>query len=123
MPRRLLAVAAVAAPGGAEIGLLRLTRALAERGWEVTVTAPAEGSVLEAARAAAPRTAILPVGGLAAGAGARALLAWPRARRLAAGADVVYLNGTVCGRLLPTLPRGPLRVLHVHDVVERVPRH
>ena len=48
---------------------------------------------------------------------------WPRARRLAYRADVVYLNGTVCGRLLPALPaRGARRVLHVHDMVRRVPR-
>jgi glycosyltransferase involved in cell wall biosynthesis len=123
MPRRLLAVAAVPEPGGAEVGLLRLTGALAERGWEVTLTAPAAGPVLEAAGAAGHATAVLPVGGLARGAGGRAVLAWPRARRLAAAADVAYLNGTVTGRLLPALPHGPLRVLHVHDVVDRVPRH
>jgi glycosyltransferase involved in cell wall biosynthesis len=123
MSRRLLAVAAVPEPGGAEIGLLRLTRALAERGWDVTVTAPAEGAVLEAARDAGHRAAVLPVGGLRRGAGARAILAWPRVRRMAADVDVVYLNGTVSGRLLPALPRGPVSVLHVHDVVDRVPRH
>jgi glycosyltransferase involved in cell wall biosynthesis len=36
--------------------------------------------------------------------------------------DVTYLNGTVCGRLLPALPRSTRRVLHVHDMVARVPR-
>jgi glycosyltransferase involved in cell wall biosynthesis len=123
MSRRLLAVAAVPEPGGAEMALLRLARALAARDWELTVTAPAEGPVLEAAAGDGHATAVLPVGGLARGTGARAALAWPRARRLAGAADVVYLNGTVCGRLLPALPREPLRVLHVHDVVERVPRH
>src|SRR5207244_11501047 len=34
--------------------------------------------------------------------------------------DVVYLNGGVCGRLLPMLS-GARTVLHLHDVVERVP--
>ncbi len=36
--------------------------------------------------------------------------------------DVLYLNSTVCGRLLPAL-RGAKTVLHVHDMVTRVPRH
>jgi glycosyltransferase involved in cell wall biosynthesis len=36
--------------------------------------------------------------------------------------DVTYLNGTVCGRVLPALPRCTRRVLHVHDMVTRVPR-
>jgi glycosyltransferase involved in cell wall biosynthesis len=46
---------------------------------------------------------------------------WRHARTLARTADVVYLNGGVCGRLLPALPRGPKIVLHVHDMVDRVP--
>ena len=51
------------------------------------------------------------------------MASWPRARRLAGSADVVYLNGTVCGRLLPALVGvGARRVLHVHDLVTRVPR-
>src|SRR5687768_12270671 len=40
MPR-LLAVAAVASPGGAEVVLGRLVRRLEERGWHVTVARPA----------------------------------------------------------------------------------
>ncbi len=48
---------------------------------------------------------------------AAACAAWPR------DVDVVYLNGAVCGRLLPALPAGGARrVLHVHDIVPRVPR-
>ena len=35
---------------------------------------------------------------------------------------MTYLNGTVAGRLLPAL-RGHATVLHVHDIVDRVPRH
>ena len=64
----------------------------------------------------------LPLGGLARAAGARAVLSFPAARRLARANDVVYLNGTVSGRLLPALPAAPVRVLHVHDMVRRVPR-
>ena len=62
------------------------------------------------------------VGGLGAGEGARAVASWPRALRLAQRFDVVYLNSTVCGRLLPAL-RGTRSVLHVHVLVDRVPRH
>jgi glycosyltransferase involved in cell wall biosynthesis len=40
---------------------------------------------------------------------------------LASQHDVIYLNGAVCGRLLPALPAASLRVLHVHDMVRRVP--
>jgi glycosyltransferase involved in cell wall biosynthesis len=50
----------------------------------------------------------------------RALASWPRARALSRQADVVYLNGTVCGRLLPAV-RSARTVLHVHDMVRRVP--
>src|SRR5262249_60597738 len=57
-------------------------------------------------------------GGEAAGAGG----SWPRALRRAQRYDVVYLNSTVCGRLLPAL-RGTRSVMHVHDIVDRVRRH
>lgn len=65
----------------------------------------------------------LALGGLDRGAVARsrAAASFPRARRLAAQHDLVYLNGTVAGRLLPALA-GRRSVLHVHDIVERVPR-
>src|SRR3954447_6886697 len=109
---RLLAVCAVANPGGAEIGLQRLLARLGA--WEVTLTTPGPGPL--------PADEHLPLGGLARGAGARAVASWPKAARLARRADVVYLNGTVCGRLLPAL-RGVRTVLHVHDLVDRVPRH
>lgn len=119
MPRpRLLAVAQAAHPGGAEFVLLRLLARLHER-WEVTLAAPAPGPLLDAADGCARE--VLPVGALRRGGGARALATWPRARRLARGADVVYLNGGVAGRLLPAV--GSARtVLHIHDMVERVPR-
>jgi glycosyltransferase involved in cell wall biosynthesis len=100
----MLAVNAVARPGGAEIGLARLVERLA--GWDVRVVGPAE----------------LPAGGLAAGAGLRALGSFAKARRAAARRDVVYLNGTVAGRLLPAAAGVARTVLHVHDLVERVPR-
>ncbi len=114
---RILAVCAVAHPGGAEIGLLRLAKRLLARGHELTLATPAPGP-LDDAGLPVQRIAL---GGLARGAGARAALSFPRARRLAAGHDLVYLNGTVSARLLPALA-GRRSVLHVHDIVDRVPR-
>jgi glycosyltransferase involved in cell wall biosynthesis len=107
-------------PGGAEIGLLRLLARL--EGWEIVVTTPGPGPLADAARALGARVEHLGVGGLQAGSGARALASWPRAARLARRADVVYFNGTVAARLLPAV-RGVRTVLHVHDLVDRVPRH
>jgi glycosyltransferase involved in cell wall biosynthesis len=120
--RRLLAVSAVDAPGGAETTLLRLLGRLRDRGWEVTLTTPGDGPIRAAAMAAGHRWLALPVGGLAAGSGARAVASWPSARRLARAGGVIYLNGAVCGRLLPALAGSPARrVLHIHDLVRRVP--
>jgi glycosyltransferase involved in cell wall biosynthesis len=116
---RVLAVCAVNRPGGAEIVLLRLLRRRPD--WEVTLATPGDGPLREAARAEGWAVASLPLGGLARRAGARALASWPRARRLAAAHDVVYVNGTVAARVLPALGER-CAVLHVHDIVERVPR-
>ena len=119
----MLAVAAVDEPGGAETTLLRLLGRLQARGWEVTLSTPGDGTLREAALRAGHGWLPLPVGGLGAGTGARAVRSWPRVRQLARSAGVVYLNGSVCGRLLPVLPSGAARrVLHIHDIVERVPR-
>ncbi|MCW3000981.1 MAG: glycosyltransferase family 4 protein [Conexibacter sp.] len=117
---RLLAVCQVDRPGGPEIGLLRLLGRLETRGWAITITSPGEEHS-PLSEAGFPWEA-LEVGGLAHGAGARAVASWPRARRLSRDHDVTYLNGTVAGRLLPAL-RGHATVLHVHDIVDRVPRH
>jgi len=117
----LVAVAAVDHPGGAEIGLLRLLPRLRDLGWEVTLTTPGEGSLATRARAAGLRVEHLAVGGLDRGAGLRATASYPRAWRLAGRRDVVYLNGTVAARLLPAVARRARTVLHVHDMVERVP--
>jgi glycosyltransferase involved in cell wall biosynthesis len=97
---------------------------LRDRGWQVTLTTPGPGPLRELARDSALAWEPLPLGGLqrGAGAGARAIRSWPRARALARGFDVVYLNGAVSGRLLPALSPGPRRVLHIHDMVRRVPR-
>jgi hypothetical protein len=123
MSHRLLAVAPVDVPGGAEVHLLRLLAGLAPRGWDVALTTPGDGPLRAEAARAGYSWHRLPVGGLERGAGARALASWPRARKLAAEHDVVYLNGAVCGRLLPALPpRSARRVLHIHDIVSRVPR-
>ena len=117
----LLAVSPVDHPGGAEIALLRLLPRLRHAGWDVTVTTPGDGPVRRAAESRGLRGAALPVGGLGRGEGARAAASWPAARRLARRHDVTYLNGTVCGRLLPAVPRDRRAVLHVHDMVDRVP--
>ena len=122
MNRRLLAVCAVDHPGGAERGLLRLLARLDPRGWTITLTTPGPGPLRDAAREAGWRWSALAVGGLGRRAGARAVTGWPRARRLARSSDLVYLNGTVCGRLLPALG-GARTVLHVHDLVDRVAPH
>ena len=118
--RRLLAVCAVPFPGGAEIGLLRLLRRL--EGWAPRVTTPAAGPLSHTVLGEGWDWAALPVGGLGRGAGLRAALSLPRARRLARDADVVYLNGGVAARVLPAV-RGTRTVLHVHDLVDRVPPH
>ena len=132
MPR-LLAVCAVADPGGAELAVVRLLRELAPRGWEPALASPA-GALHELAAAEGWPVEALDPGGLARGAGARAVASWPKARRLARGADAVLVNGTVAARLLPALAGGPLAgpgrrsgrartALYVHDVVDRVPPH
>jgi glycosyltransferase involved in cell wall biosynthesis len=122
MTRRLLAVAAVDHPGGAEIHLLRLLAGLRPRGWDVALTTPGRGPLRDAAIDAGYEWHELPLGGLPRGAGGRAVRSWPKARALAHNATVAYLNGTVCGRLLPALPAtGARRVLHVHDIVSRMP--
>jgi glycosyltransferase involved in cell wall biosynthesis len=114
---RILAVCAVAHPGGAEIGLLRLAPRLTARGHALTLATPGPGPLDESGL---PLVRI-DVGGMRRGAGARAVRSWPRVRRLARDFDLVYLNGTVSGRLLPALA-GRRTVLHVHDIVDRVPR-
>jgi len=115
---RILAVCAVTHPGGAEIGLLRLAPRLIARGHEVTLATPAPGPL---DHAGLPVVRI-DVGGMQSGAGAAAVRSFPRVRRLARDFDLVYLNGTVSGRLLPALA-SRRTVLHVHDIVDRVPRH
>jgi glycosyltransferase involved in cell wall biosynthesis len=126
MSGRLLAINPVDHPGGAEVTLIRLLDGLRDRGWTVTLTTPNAGPLSNWASRAGARHVALPVGGLGRGQGARALASYPAARRLAAASDVVYLNGTVTGRLLPavcarTAGTGARTVLHVHDMVQRVP--
>jgi glycosyltransferase involved in cell wall biosynthesis len=118
---RLLAVNAVNHPGGAEIGLLRLLARLP--GWDVTFTTPGAGPLARQAAALGAALDTLPLGGLESGAGLRAVASWGKAARLARRHDVVYLNGTVAGRVLPAVRRRARTALHVHDLVDRVPRH
>jgi len=115
---RLLGVQTVGPPGGAEITFLRLARRLVDRGWAVELATPEPGPLDDADL----RVHRLAVGGLDRRAGAAAVAAWPRTRALARRFDVVYLNGTVAGRLLPALA-GRRTVLHAHDMVDRVPPH
>lgn len=124
MTRQLLAITPVDHPGGAETTLLRLLAALHARGWKIVLTTPGHGPLRDASLEAGYGWQALPVGGLEPGSGRGAVRSWPAARKLAGAADVVYLNGTVCGRLLPALVGGRSRarsVLHVHDIVTRVP--
>lgn len=122
-PGRLLAVVAVDRPGAPETSLLLLLGALRRRGWRTGVTTPAPGPLRDAALDAGHTWQPLVLGGLAPFTGARAALSWPRARRLARDADVMYLGGTVAGRLLPGLRGARTRtVLHVHDMLDTVPR-
>ncbi|HEX2102635.1 MAG TPA: hypothetical protein VHF51_03225 [Solirubrobacteraceae bacterium] len=114
----LLAVNAVDVPGEPELRLLDAARRLRDVGWATTFSSPGEGPL----RDAGFPWLRLDVGGPGQGEGARAVASWPRALRLAQRFDVVYLNSTVCGRLLPAL-RGTHAVLHVHHLVDRVPRH
>lgn len=114
----VLGVLQVDEPGGAEVGFLRLARRLRDQGWDIRLTTPSGGAPAGCGFSAEP----LDPGGLAGGAGARAVASWPRARRLSRDVDVTYLNGTVAGRLLPAL-RSRRTILHVHDMVRRVPRH
>jgi hypothetical protein len=114
----LLAVNAVDVPGEPELRLLDALRRLSDHGWEPTISTPGDGPPADVALP----WVHLDVGGLGQGEGARAVASWPRALRLAQRFDVVLLNSTVCGRLLPAL-RGTHAVLHVHVPVDRIPRH
>jgi hypothetical protein len=114
----LLAVNAVDVPGEPELRLLDALRRMRKHGWEATVSTPGESAPADAAFP----WVHLDVGGLGQGEGARAVASWPRALRLAQRFDVIYLNSTVSGRLLPAL-RGTHTVLHVHVLVDRIPRH
>ncbi len=119
MTPSILGVNPVDRPGGAEVALLRLWERLHARGWQTGLSTPSGDGPL----AGPPHEHVkLDVGGLGAREGARAIASFPKALRLGSKWDVVYLNSTVCGRLLPAL-RGARTVLHVHDLVERVPRH
>ena len=115
----LLAVNAVDVPGEPELRLLDALRRLRDRGLGADDLDARRGP---ARPSRASRGSTSTSGGLGQGEGARAVASWPRALRLAQRFDVVYLNSTVCGRLLPAL-RGTHAVLHVHVLVDRIPRH
>jgi len=122
-PARVLAVAQSAELGGAEYSLLRLARLLPSHGFEVEIASPAPGPLEAAAREAGIATHRLAVGGLRAGAWARAAAALPRARAIArsGGFGLAWLNGTVAQRLAPGLGGAAVLVPHVHDLLDRAP--
>jgi glycosyltransferase involved in cell wall biosynthesis len=123
MSRRLLAITPVDHPGGAEKALFHLLAGLRDRHWTISLTSPGHGALRDWALSRGYEWHGLPLGGLGPRDGARAIASWPQARQLAASTDVVYLNGAVCGRIIPALAGIRARVvLHVHDIVSRVPR-
>src|SRR4051812_2209102 len=107
---RVLAVAQSATPGGAELALQRIAARLPGLGFDVELASPG-----------ATGDHRLAVGGLAAGAWPRAVVAWPRARRLARAFDVVLLNGVVTQRLAPAMTATTL-VPYIHELAESAPR-
>jgi glycosyltransferase involved in cell wall biosynthesis len=122
----MVAVAPVTHPGGAETTLLRLLSGLRRHGWELTLTTPGLGPLRDQAVAEGLQWGRLPLGGLQRGTGRRALGSYPVAWRLGRASDVVYLNGGVPARVLPAVARArthdrPKIVLHIHDMVDRVP--
>ena len=121
-PRRLLAVSPVAAAGGAEMALVRLLLRLDPDRWSIALASPPGAGLPEMCSGQGWRWHELDSGPLSAGprSAARGLASWPRARALSRDADVVYLNGAVCGRLLPAVSSART-ILHVHDMVRRVP--
>ncbi len=104
------------------MALIRFLRRLDPDAWQIALASPAGDGLPALARSEGWPWHQLDCGPMAGGprSAPRALASWPRARRLAREADVVYLNGSVCGRLLPVV-HGARTVLHVHDLVGRVP--
>ena len=122
-PARVLAIAQATELGGAEYSLLRNAQLLPGHGFHVEITVPGEGGLAAAAREAGVGVHHLSVGELTAGRWSGAALAVPRARRLARAIapHLVWLNGTVAGRLAPALTSHTL-VPQVHDFPPRAPR-
>src|SRR4051812_24103055 len=107
---RVLAVAQSANLGGAVLALTRIAERLPELGFEVETASPGRGADHR-----------VPVGGLDAGAWPRAVLAWPRARRLAGRFDLVLLNGIVTQRVAPAMTAATL-VPYIHELSDSKPR-
>jgi glycosyltransferase involved in cell wall biosynthesis len=116
---RVLAVAQSADLGGAELALLRVARRLPEHGIDVELTVPGPGRTADAA--GSPAAHRLPVGRIDEGGWPRALIAWPRARRLARAFDAVLLNGVVTQRLAPAMWETTL-VPYLHEIADSPPR-
>ena len=87
--------------------LLRLLSRLAARGWQVTLTTPVARTAARGGARRRPRLERATGRRLGAADGrARGRAPGPGCGRWPGSASVVYLNGAVCGRLLPALPAG-----------------
>jgi glycosyltransferase involved in cell wall biosynthesis len=99
--RSLLVVHAVDGPGDPELALVHVAPLLLERGWRITMTGPTGRRPAEAPDGVAWRRQT--VGGPGPRGALAALAAFGPFRALAAGHDVVLLNGAVPARLLGAL--------------------
>lgn len=121
MPK-LLVVNAVDFPGGAELALVRSAQLIADAGWQITMSSP-DGKRYEQADTNLAWISQR-VGGLGRRQGLAAATDFRNFRRLATTFDTVYFNGTVSARLMASLTgrKTPRKILHVHDMVKRVPK-
>ena len=121
----MVAVAPVTHPGGAETTLLRLLSELRDHGWDLTLTTPGAGPL---------RDQVMALGST--GAGCRSA-AWRGVRTASAGSYPGRMAARPrercrlperrrAGRVLPAIARArrgrsPKIVLHIHDMVRKVP--
>src|SRR5207253_5216990 len=131
-PRRLLMVSGSAELYGADRSLLTLARGLQARGWDVTVTVPEPGPLVETLTASAIPTRFVEPGVVSRVSGAKA---WPsmlfgrlpeaawRIGRLARQFDVVHVNTSVeVGALVGAATSGRPVVCHLRESYAAHPR-
>jgi glycosyltransferase involved in cell wall biosynthesis len=120
---KLLAISPLASVAGGEIMLLRLVPELRSRHWDVAATVPAKGELEDLLRKDGVPVMRLPLDPPARRKPVAAVAGLAGAARVAAGADVVLLNGLSTQRVLRAvrLRRRPA-VLHVtNPIVAGVP--